>query len=118
MAAEPQINAQQAQPEAKADSRQITEVLDQYIGTFRNYELDTTYRLVVSDDHLVAYHWRARPTSLIAEGDDRFGFGTGWFGSGQGQITFDRDGNGEVQGFQFNDVRVRNLYFKKAGALE
>ena len=117
MAAEQQIATQQARPEATTDPHQMTEVLDHYIGTFRNYELDTTYRLVVSDDHLVAYHWRARPTSLIPLGDDRFGFGTGWFGSGQGRITFDRDGNGEIQGFQFNDVRVRNLYFEKTGAL-
>ena len=118
MAAEPQIDTQQARPEATTNPHQMTEVLGHYIGTFRNYELDTTYRLVVSDDHLAAYHWRARPTSLIPQGDDRFGFGTGWFGSGQGRITFDRDGNGEVQGFQFNDVRVRNLYFEKTGALE
>ena len=87
--------------------------LEQYIGVFRNYELDTTFHLAISEGNLIVEHWRNRPVQLISQGGDIFSFGTGWFGSGQGRITFNRSASGEIRGFSFNDIRVRNLYFEK-----
>ena len=86
-----------------------TKKLGKYVGEFKNTELPATYSLSIGKGCLVGRHYRGREIKLIPIKSDLFAIDQ-WYG---GMIEFHRDANGAIQGFRFNQSRVRNLEFSK-----
>ena len=101
------------EPEAEAEAPTMSaEQLQEYAGSYRSPELDSTYDLEVdADGRLVASHWRNDPSVLSPTSADTF-VGDLWF---LPEVRFVRDGAGQVSGFTVTGVRVRDLIFERQG---
>jgi hypothetical protein len=78
-----------------------------YAGDYFSPELETLYRVVVTDDGLVARHVRHGDIRLEAVDQDLFS-GSQWF---FGRVAFTRADSGAVEGFRLTGNRVRDLWF-------
>ncbi|MXX73390.1 MAG: serine hydrolase [Gemmatimonadetes bacterium] len=100
-------------PEAEAEAEGPVlspEQLQEYAGSYRSPELDSTYDLEVdADGRLVAGHWRNDPSVLSPTGTDEFA-GDQWF---LPEVRFVRDGGGRISGFTVTGGRVRDLIFER-----
>ncbi len=100
-------------PEAEAEAEGpmlSAEQLQEYAGSYRSPELDSTYDLEVdAEGRLVAGHWRNDPSVLSPTGADEFA-GDQWF---LPEVRFVRDGGGRVSGFTVTGARVRGLIFER-----
>ena len=106
---EPAPEPPEPEPQPEAPSLSATQ-LQQYAGTYRSPELDSSYELEVdAEGRLVASHWRNAPTVLSPTGTDTFE-GDQWFFSG---VRFLRDAAGEITGFTVTGDRVRALIFER-----
>lgn len=76
-----------------------------FTGTFYSPELDAWYRIRLEGDRLRLEHPRHPPALLTFAGDDRFRGGT------LGTLVFQRNAQGQVEGFLAGGGRVRNLRF-------
>ena len=98
-----------SEPDAEGPELTAEQVQD-YAGSYRSPELDTTYDLEVdAAGRLVARHWRNDPSVLVPTGDDTFS-GDQWF---LPEVRFVRDGAGRISGFTVTGARVRNLIFER-----
>lgn len=86
---------------------QVTIDLAEYAGTYDSPELETSYRLVVKNDTLIAEHVRHDSITLARMGPDRFR-GNVWF---FGPVRFERDAAGAITGMRVSNGRVRDLLF-------
>jgi CubicO group peptidase (beta-lactamase class C family) len=77
-----------------------------YTGDYFSEELHTTYRLMIEDGGLVAWHPRVASAELVATDVDRFA-------GDRLNLCFARNDVGAVNGFLLTGPRVRNLRFKK-----
>ena len=82
-------------------------VLKEYTGTYYSPELDTDYRLSIMEEDLVASHLRTGDVTLTGSKGERFS-GNRWYMS---EVIFQRNDDGEVNGFLMSSGRVRNLKF-------
>ena len=106
---EPEPEPPEPEPQPEAPSLSAAQ-LQQYAGTYRSPELDSSYELAVdAEGRLVAGHWRNAPTVLSPTGTDTFE-GDQWFFSG---VRFVRDAAGEITGFTVTGDRVRALIFER-----
>ena len=80
-----------------------------YTGDYFSEELHTTYRLMIEDGGLVAWHPRVASAELVATDVDRFAGNNFRFAN----LSFTRNAEGAVNGFLLTGPRVRNLRFKK-----
>jgi CubicO group peptidase (beta-lactamase class C family) len=78
-----------------------------YAGEYACPELETSYRLVVKGDTLVAEHSRHDDTPLRPLRKDRFA------NSLLGRVQFERDQDGRINGLRASTGRVRNLRFDR-----
>ena len=100
-----------SEPEPDPEGPELTaEQLQEYAGSYRSPELDSTYDLEVdAEGRLVASHWRNDPSVLSPTGADTF-TGDQWF---LPEVRFVRDGAGRVNGFTVTAARVRDLIFER-----
>lgn len=100
-----------SEPEPDPEGPDLTAgQLQEYAGSYRSPELDSTYDLEVdAEGRLVARHWRNDPSVLSATGADTFE-GDQWF---LPEVRFVRDGAGRITGFTVTGARVRNLIFDR-----
>ena len=100
-----------SEPEPDPEGPELTaEALQEYAGSYRSPELDSTYDLEVdAEGRLVASHWRNDPTVLSPTGADTF-TGDQWF---LPEVRFVRDGAGRINGFTVTGGRVRDLIFER-----
>jgi CubicO group peptidase (beta-lactamase class C family) len=87
------------------------ENMGDYEGKFYSVELDTTYKVRVSDDALIVDHWRNDSITLIPTGKDRFESSIWWLKD----VRFFRQADGDVISLGVTGDRVRNLRFVRAG---
>jgi len=100
---------EKAAPPEDIKSEPLTpEQLTEFEGDYYTEELDTTYRIVVSENRLVAKHIRHDDISLTYT-DGHF-HGDSWFFP---EIHFTRDDTESVTGFKLTGGRVKNLHFEK-----
>ena len=100
-----------SEPEPDSEGPELTaEALQEYAGSYRSPELDSTYDLEVdAEGRLVASHWRNDPSVLSPTGADTF-TGDQWF---LPEVRFVRDGAGRINGFTVTGGRVRDLIFER-----
>ena len=98
-----------AEPTEDTKSETLTPAqLAEFEGDYYTEELDTTYRIRVQGNQLVAQHIR-HDDILLTYTDGHFR-GNTWFFP---QIHFTRDNTGRVTGFRLTGGRVKNLHFQK-----
>ena len=84
--------------------------MQEYAGSYRSPELDSTFHLEVdADGRLVATHWRNDPSILSPTGADTFRGGQ-WF---LPEVRFLRDNAARITGFTVTGTRVRDLIFDR-----
>ncbi|WKN42921.1 serine hydrolase domain-containing protein [Tunicatimonas pelagia] len=83
--------------------------LTEYTGRYYSEELVTTYTLAVVDTGLVAKHIRLSNISLAPRKKDIFSGDTWAFG----EVSFVRNANDAITGFQVSSGRVKNILFTK-----
>ncbi|MCY4057139.1 MAG: hypothetical protein OXG44_03975, partial [Gammaproteobacteria bacterium] len=100
-----------SEPEPDPEGPALTaEQLQEYAGSYRSPELDSTFDLAVhAEGRLVATHWRNDPSVLAPTGAETFR-GDQWF---LPEVRFVRDGAGRVSGFTVTGTRVRDLIFER-----
>ncbi len=104
--------AEPPEPEPEPEGPDLTaEQLQEYVGSYRSPELDSTYEIVVDEEgRLIAMHWRNDPAVLSPAGADAFA-GDQWFFP---DVRFWRDeADGAVVGFGVTGARVRDLVFER-----
>lgn len=84
----------------------FTESLAAYVGSYYSDELDTTYRLLVRDGHLVVQRPSVPDTRLTPQGN-------GAFRVESYSIRFLRDARGRVHAFALDAGRARDIRFTK-----
>ena len=82
--------------------------LEQYVGSYYNDELETTYRLSVENGKLIAHHMRLgdftfQPDLVVAE---RFDIPSG-------TVKFFKNEQKAITGFSLSNGRMKNVLFKK-----
>ena len=85
------------------------EQMQEYTGEYYSKELDTTYRIVLQDDNLLARHRRHGDIPLIRTKEDVL-IGRQWFFH---KVQFIRNEKHKIKGFLLTGGRVRNLRFEK-----
>lgn len=80
--------------------------LSQFAGSYFSPELSSTYHFSPENKQLKISHHRLSDHYVAPVKGD-------FFSSQVGDILFERDVNGEVNGFRISNGRVRNLYFRK-----
>ncbi|MBT3133520.1 beta-lactamase family protein [Alteromonas sp. ALT199] len=80
--------------------------LSQFAGSYFSPELSSTYHFSPENKQLKISHHRLSDHYIAPVKDD-------FFSSQVGDILFERDVHGEVNGFRISNGRVRNLYFRK-----
>ena len=86
---------------------EVTETwLSQFAGSYYSPELSSTYHFSPDNDQLKIFHYRLSDHHIAPVKGD-------FFRSQVGDISFERDDSGAVNGFRISNGRVRNLYFKK-----
>ncbi len=94
----------------RSTNNEITpEQIQEYVGEYYSKELDTTYRIVLQDDSLLARHMRHGDIPLIRTKEDVWR-GRQWFFH---KVQFIRDEKHNINGFLLTGGRVRNLRFEK-----
>lgn len=83
--------------------------LAEFTGSYYSDELQTTYNLIIEEDHLVATHQRHSNLKVVPIKKDLFS-GEAWF---IGQIKFERDADNKIIGCKVSNGRVQNLHFNK-----
>ena len=98
-------------PEPGAEGPDLTAAqLQEYAGSYRSPELDSTFHLEVdADGRLVATHWRNDPSILSPTAADTFR-GDQWF---LPEVRFLRDNAARITGFTVTGTRVRDLIFDR-----
>ena len=107
---EPEPSDQQRRTRQRPEQEQITlseDQLAEYIGAYYCEELDTTYRLVLQEEQLVAQHQRHSDINLRVNEVDEFRGGV------LGTVRFTRNEEKQIDGFRATSGRVRNLRFNK-----
>lgn len=87
--------------------------LENFTGIYESSELRTSYRLAVRDGKLVASHPKHGSIPLTPAWKDEFRGGA-WF---MHTVTFTRDQNGQIDGFQVSQSRSRNQQFTRRKGL-
>ena len=85
--------------------------LNSFVGRYFSEEMETFYNLSVEDGKLVIRHRRFGPATLTHTTGDTF--------SGAlpvTQVVFQRDGQGNVTGFEAGNGRARGIIFKKVNS--
>jgi len=80
--------------------------LSQFAGSYFSPELSSTYHFSPENKQLKISHHRLSDHYIAPVKDD-------FFSSQVGDILFERDVHGKVNGFRISNGRVRNLYFRK-----
>ena len=80
--------------------------LSQFAGSYFSPELSSTYHFSPENKQLKISHHRLSDHYIAPVKGD-------FFSSQVGDILFERDVHGEVNGFRISNGRVRNLYFRK-----
>ena len=80
-----------------------------YEGRYHSEELDTSYRVVYENGHLVARHLRGSDIVLTAFGQDRFLESAG----GDLRVDFQRSRRGRITGFEVSVDRARAIAFDR-----
>ncbi|AGP82349.1 penicillin-binding protein [Alteromonas mediterranea MED64] len=80
--------------------------LSQFAGSYFSPELSSTYHFSPENKQLKISHHRLSDHYIAPVKDD-------FFSSQVGDILFERDVCGKVNGFRISNGRVRNLYFRK-----
>ena len=105
----PAPEASEPEPDPEAPER-TAEQLQEYAGSYRSPELDSTFDLEVdAEGRLVASHWRNDPSVLSPTGADTFK-GDQWF---LPEVRFVRDSAGRITAFSVTGTRVRDLIFER-----
>ncbi len=81
------------------------EQLNEFAGSYYSEELDTTYRMIVENNRLVAVDRNGAKRPLTPSFRDAFAT------FGAAQFEFSRDGQGRVAGFAVHAGRIRNVLF-------
>ncbi|MEM9664442.1 MAG: serine hydrolase domain-containing protein [Bacteroidota bacterium] len=79
-------------------------------GAYYSAELGTTYVLAIEEGTLMAHHPRQAAMPLTPHANDTFR--APW---PLGEVTFQRDAMGEVEGLRVTSGRVRHLWFERRG---
>jgi hypothetical protein len=83
-----------------------------YAGTYFSDELQTSYRIEVNNDALIAHHLRNGEVTLVPSKvpgqQNRFDSDAWWFS----KVKF-YDENGVILGFKLDTSRIRNLNFER-----
>lgn len=85
------------------------EQMREYTGDYYSGELDTTYRIVLQDDKIIARHRRHGDIPLVRTKEDLF-TGRRWFFH---KVHFIRNDQNQIEGFLLTGGRVRNLRFER-----
>ncbi|HEY0744218.1 MAG TPA: serine hydrolase domain-containing protein [Chryseosolibacter sp.] len=83
--------------------------LADYSGVYYSPELETSYKLKVIENELIATHVRHEPAELIPTAPDTFSTDA-WFMS---SVTFLRNTDGQITGLKVSSGRVKNVRFMK-----
>jgi hypothetical protein len=83
------------------------EALTDVLGDYWSEELQTSYRIMVDGDRLIARHSRHTDTALYGTTPDHLVGDAWWFGS----VAVTRDASGKVDGLRVTGNRVRNVRF-------
>jgi hypothetical protein len=78
--------------------------LEDFAGTYFSREIETFYRIVLSDSTLTRYQRRMDPARLVPGLEDTFS-------AGGASFEFERDRNGKVIGFYLSNVRTTGVRF-------
>ncbi|TBW30011.1 serine hydrolase [Gramella sp. KN1008] len=82
---------------------------EEYVGSFKNDELDSEYKIKSNGDHLILQHKKYEDVKLEPITINQFTSPHWWMQN----IIFDRNEEGKIVGFEINSGRVLHLYFKK-----
>jgi CubicO group peptidase (beta-lactamase class C family) len=93
----------------RIDPMAIPPDLSQYAGNYYSEELGTNYIIILKDGKLIAQHRRHSDFSLTPKTGDVFSGGA-WFFS---NVSFTRDKDNRIDGFDLSGSRVRNLRFNR-----
>ncbi len=94
----------------RSASKELTlEQMQEYTGEYHSEELDTTYRIILQDDNLLAHHRRHGDIPLIRTKEDVL-TGRQWFFH---KVQFIRNEKHKITGFLLTGGRVRNLRFER-----
>ncbi len=85
--------------------------LDDYVGSYKNDELETVWKLVVRDGKLIRQQWMAEDQELEPAFPDGF---IGDLSEGQFLMHFNRDAAGRITGFDAATDMVRPMTFMKS----
>jgi CubicO group peptidase (beta-lactamase class C family) len=85
------------------------EQMREYAGDYYSGELDTTYKIVLQDDKILARHRRHGDIPLVRTKEDVF-TGRRWFFH---KVQFVRNEKNQIAGFLLTGGRVRNLRFER-----
>jgi len=87
----------------------VPEQMREYAGDYYSGELDTTYKIVLQDDKILARHRRHGDIPLVRAKEDVF-TGRRWFFH---KVQFVRNEKNRIAGFLLTGGRVRNLRFER-----
>jgi CubicO group peptidase (beta-lactamase class C family) len=82
--------------------------LEQYAGSYRSAELETSYRLYIQNSKLMVHHMRLGELELSPDFSVE-----GIFSSDAGRLQFEKDGQGKVIDFKLSGGRIRNIRFDR-----
>ena len=80
----------------------------QYAGSYRSAELETTYRVYIQNNKLMAHHMRLGEFELLPDISSE-----GMFNSNVGRLQFEKDSQGIMIGFKLSGGRIRNIRFDR-----
>lgn len=82
-----------------------------YQGVFRNDELHSEYKISFNGNDLILQHNKYKDVKLKVITIDQFSNPHWWMSN----LIFDRNKEGDIEGFEINYGSVLNLYFNKSG---
>ena len=104
-----QQNGQSMIAKRLASADNIPSDLSEYTGSFYSEELGTAYNVVLKEGKLVAQHRRHDDIQMTPITRDKFSGSAWWFS----KVTYTRDKDGHINGFNLSGGRVRNMRFTK-----
>ena len=84
------------------------EELEKYTGTFYSHEIRTVYTIVTEKESLILKHYQMDPIQLNPAQEDEFAGGFP-----VGNISFIKNGKGDITGFTVSNGRTRGVLFEK-----
>jgi len=93
----------------RIDPTAIPPDLSEYAGDYYSEELGTNYVIILKDGKLIAQHRRHSDIPLTHKAGDAFSGGA-WFFS---NVSFTRDKDNKINGFNLSGSRVRYLRFNR-----